>query len=293
MPSHAFFVLFIIIIYYTDQNLKGDLISIGRPSAMSHATFITVDGSWIKIPSMKSLITVFLISATVTCLPAQNLEKKVGHFKNVIASPRINLVLVPGETESVKINYINIDASKINAYVKNTTLRIYLDGSRFTEKRRRLKRDGWVEKERIYHDASITAYVTFRKLDKLVVRGDQEVDVQGPVENKKFKLIAYGECDITLASLQTGKFKASMFGQHTLKIKSGVVDTQKYRLFGENKIDAQGIQSAEIASTTYGESKLKFNAKENLRLVTFGESDVIVKGGAHVNNVAFGHSSIN
>jgi hypothetical protein len=93
--------------------------------------------------------------------------------------------------------------------------------------------------------------------------------------------------------LQTGKFKASMYGQHTLRIKSGEVDTQKYKLFGENKIDAQGIQSEEIASATYGESKLKFNANESLRLVTFGESDVRVKGAADVNKITFGQVSVN
>jgi hypothetical protein len=241
---------------------------------------------------MKTLITSLLIAAS---LPgsAQTFEKNVGHFKKVIASPRINLVMVAGENESVKINYANVDASKINIVVKNHALHIYLDGSKYTEKRERVKKDGWVNKESVYRNASITAYVTYRKLDKLVVRGEQEVDVQGAIETKKFKLSAYGECDITLASLQTGKFKASMYGQHALKIKAGEVETQKYKLFGENKIDAQAIQSDEIASATYGESKLKFNVNENLRLVTFGESDVKIKGGADVSKFTFGEVSVN
>jgi hypothetical protein len=236
---------------------------------------------------MKTLIISLLIAAAVSG-SAQTMERNVGHFNKVVASPKINLVMVEGENESVKIKYTNVDASKINIVVKSHALHIYLDGSKFTEKQRRVKKDGWVEKESMYRNASITAYVTYRKLDKLVVRGEQEVDVQSAIANKKFKLSAYGECDITLASLQTGKFKASMYGQHTLKIKAGEVDTQKYKLFGENKIDAQAIQSEEIATATYGESKLKLNAHESLHLVTFGESDVLVKGGADVNKVTFG-----
>lgn len=242
---------------------------------------------------MKTLISTILITTTALTLSAQTIEKNVGHFIKVIASPKINLVMVAGENESVKVTYTNVDASKINIVVKNQALHIYLDGSKFTEKRQRVKKDGWVEKESMYRNASITAYVTYRQLDKLVVRGEQEVDVQGAIENKKFKLSAYGECNITLASLQTGKFKASMYGQHTLKIKAGEVDTQKYKLFGANKIDAQAIQSEEIASATYGESKLKLNANESLRLVTFGESDVRVKGGADVNKITFGQVSVN
>ncbi len=200
--------------------------------------------------------------------------------------------MVAGENESVKISYANVDASKINIVVKNHALHLYLDGSKYTEKRERVKKDGWVEKESVYRNASITAYVTYRKLDKLVVRGEQEVDVQSPIENKKFKLSAYGECDITLASLQTGKFKAAMYGQHTLKIKAGDVETQKYKLFGENKIDTQAIQSEEIASATYGESRIRVNANESLRLVTFGESDVLVKGPADVNKFTLGQVSV-
>lgn len=242
---------------------------------------------------MKTLTLSLLIAASTLSGFAQTIEKKVAPFKKVVASPKINLVMVAGENESVKINYANVDASKINIVVKNNALHIYLDGSKYTEKRERVKKDGWVDKMGVYRNASVTAYVTYRKLDKLVVRGEQEVDVQSAIDSKKFKLSAYGENNITLASLKTYKFKACLYGQHTVKVKAGEVDFQKYKLFGENKIDTQALQSEEIASTTYGESKLKFNANENLRLVTFGESDVKVKGGADINKFTFGEVAVN
>lgn len=223
---------------------------------------------------------------------SQSIEKKVDHFNKVIASPKINLVLVEGNSESVKINYANVDPSKINVTVKNHTLRIYLEGSRFTEKTKRVNYDGEVHKVNVYRDASITAYVTYNKLQKLVVRGEQEVDVQSAIASKKFKLAAYGECNITLTSLQVDWFKAAMYGQNSLKVKAGTAEYQKYKLFGENKIDTQAIQSEEIASTTYGESKLRIQAIDNLKLVTFGESDVYVKGSPDVRRVTLGEVSI-
>ena len=70
------------------------------------------------------------------------------------------------------------------------------------------------------------------------------------------------------------------------------METQKYKLFGENKIDTQAIQSEEIASATYGESRIRVNANESLRLVTFGESDVLVKGPADVNKFTLGQVSV-
>jgi len=242
---------------------------------------------------MKTVITSLLLTVATLSGSAQTIEKSVGHFKKVVASPKINLVMVAGESEYVKINYVNVDASKINIVVKNNALHIYLDGSKYNEKRERVKKDGWVDKESVYRNASVTAYVTYRRLDKLVVRGEQEVDVLSAIDSKKFKLSAYGENNITLASLKTYKFKACLYGQHTVKVTAGEVDFQKYKLFGENKIDTQALQSEEIASTTYGESKLKFNAHENLRLVTFGESDVKVKGGADISKLTFGEVEVN
>src|SRR5689334_18835555 len=131
---------------------------------------------------MKKSLALLFICLTSTLL-AQSIEKKVNRFNKVIASPKINLVMVEGTSESVKINYANIDPAKINVVVKHNTLRIYLDGSRFTEKTKRVTFDGEVRKENVYRDASITAYVTYTKLQKLVVRGEQEVDIQGPIEN--------------------------------------------------------------------------------------------------------------
>src|SRR5579872_6812221 len=119
---------------------------------------------------MKTRLTLALLTLVACSISAQTLEKQVGQFKKIIVSPRINLVMIAGETESVKVSYANIDASKINITVKNRTLRIYLDGSRITEKQQRIHHDGWIEKKNMYRNASITAYVTYKKVNKLVVR---------------------------------------------------------------------------------------------------------------------------
>jgi len=241
---------------------------------------------------MKASVVATLVICSFTSLFCQNIEKKVGSFKRIIASPKINVVLVPGTEESVKITYANVDPSKINVTVKNKTLRIFLDGSRFLEKRRRVTHGGWVGKENVYSNASITAYITYNKLQKLIVRGEQDVDVQGAIENRKFKLSAFGECNIRFAAINVGSFKVSLYGHHDLRVKEGIVESQKYKLFGENRIDTQAIRSTEIISSTYGESRLKLNADENLRLRTFGESQVLVRGDARVDKLTFGQVSV-
>lgn len=225
---------------------------------------------------------------SVSFLQAQTLERKTGSFTRLIVSPHINLVLIQGTEESVTIKYEGVSESDININHHRNTLRIFLDGARFTEKRKRVQRDGETYKEDVYRHAVITAYVTYRDLSKLVIRGNQEVDIQGAITGKKFKLAAYGETEITLATLTVDKFKAALYGQHNIKIKAGQVESQKYKLFGENKIDAQALQSNDIASTTYGESRLRFNGNDRLKLVTIGESNVMVKGNMDIRRFTIG-----
>lgn len=240
---------------------------------------------------MKTLLTL-LVVVSFSTISAQSLEKKVGHFAKVVASPKINVVLVKGDNESVKINYSGIEESKINVVVKNNSLHIYLDKSKFTEKRERVRQNDWEGKKGIYSGANITAYITYRHLDKLVVRGEQVVDLLGVTENSTLKLSAYGRCEITVASLQATKFKAALYGNNTLMIKSGEAGKQKYKLFGDNRIEAQALSGQAITSTTYGESKLRLNANEHLKLNTFGESNVIVKGSPEVDKFTLGQISL-
>ncbi len=240
---------------------------------------------------MKKLtLAILVLSATVTF--GQTLEKKVAAFDQIIVSPRINLVLIHGDDESVKVNYNNIPERKINLVVKNHRLRIYLDHAKYLEKRRRYRTDEGVIKESIYKDVTVTAYVTYRQLKKLGIRGEQEVDVQGKIEGKKFKLTAYGESNIDLSSVKVDKLKVVMYGDHNLKVNEGYAGFQKFKLFGDNKIDTQALQSDEVASTTYGESKLKFNAEDNIRVITLGESKVYVKGKADVDQFSLGEVSV-
>lgn len=240
---------------------------------------------------MKKLSSVLFLFTSTICF-AQTFEKKVGSFDQVIVSPRINLVLIQGDDETVKVNYSNVSERKINVVVKNHKLRIYLDHAKFIEKRNRVRKDGEIKKESVYKDVTVTAYVTYKQLKRLGIRGEQEVDVQGKIEGRKFKLSAYGESNIDLSSIKVDKLKVCMYGDHTLTVNEGYAGFQKFKLFGDNKIDTQALQSDEVASTTYGESKLKFNAEDNIRVITVGESKVYVKGKADIDQFSLGEVSV-
>ena len=235
---------------------------------------------------MKNLMKFLFLSATLsltTLTQAQELQKNLDSFNKIIVSPKINLVLQKGEQESIRIRYSNVSPDKINIEVSNNRLRIYLDDARIVEKHRKTHSENYSSNMSIYHDAIITAYVTYVELKVLDIRGEEEVTCDGMIDSEKFKLKAYGEADITLASVHTRKFKAVLYGENKLKIKNGQTRHQRYRLYGENKIDTQALSSETVSTTIYGEGRLSVNASDEIRINAFGEPRVNVSGNSHIS----------
>jgi hypothetical protein len=240
---------------------------------------------------MKKTVVFALITMISTVVSGQELEKELRPFSRVIASPRINLVLKKGSNESIRIVYDDVAASKINVLVKGKTLHIFLDRAKHVE--RPVRHGRYNNTHGMYEGVSVTAYVTYKDLDKLEIRGKQELTCHDALEADRFVLRAYGENEITLASLKTEYFKASLYGENELTINDGRVMEQKYRLFGENKIDTQEMKSAFTTTRIFGEGNLKINSSEEVIVNAFGEPHIHVDGGAYVNRrIILGHASI-
>jgi hypothetical protein len=231
---------------------------------------------------MKKFFIISFISLLATSGFSQEIQRELKSFSRIIASPRVNLILKKGDKESVRLVYHDVSKSKINIEVSNHTLHLYLDNARKVE-----KMDPYEPKHgprrSMYDGVSITAYVTYRYLEGLEIRGNQELTCYDPIESDEFRLKAYGENEITLASLKTDFFKASLYGTNDLRIKKGKVLEQKYKLYGENKIDTHEMKSAFASTSIFGEGHLKLNSTEEVRIDAFGEPNIYVDGGAHVS----------
>ncbi|MDH3652377.1 MAG: DUF2807 domain-containing protein, partial [Saprospiraceae bacterium] len=110
-------------------------------------------------------------------------------FDKIMVSHRINLHLMEGDHEDLRFEFENIDADKIRYDVSNKRLSIYLEGARLTEPRERIEN----YRKSIYSGGQVHAYVTYRSLRKLVVRGEETVVCETPIDIEKFTLRMYGE----------------------------------------------------------------------------------------------------
>ena len=237
-----------------------------------------------------SSLFILLLTMATASFAQEEITKDLRSFNKVIASPKINLILEEGDHEGIRLVYSNVSQDKINIVVKGKTLHLYLDDAKVVDKLERANLHG---KESIYRHANVTAYVTYKQLKHLEIRGTQELTCNSELKAKKFKLKAYGQNEITLAGMKAEYLKTSLYGENELKIKGGTAEYQKYRLFGENKIDTQALKSFSTITNIYGESKIKLSTQDELRVNSFGESRVSYNGDAQVSRgLIFGKTHI-
>jgi hypothetical protein len=231
-----------------------------------------------------------LICVCLSAYTASAKERPLKPFSRIIVSPRVNVILTQGETESIDLDYEGVDASSINVEVRGKTLRIYLDEARVTDK---LETVGSGYKRRVYEGAQITARITYKTLDHLQIRGTGDVTCNSPIIAERFVLKAYGENTITLNSIKTAYLKTNLYGQNRLRIKGGKAEYQRYKLYGENEIDATRLKSYSSSTTSFGESRIDLNSQDELRITSFGEARVSYRGDAFVSKgLIFGKTRI-
>lgn len=239
----------------------------------------------------QTLLLTFLMASTL--LFAQSEEKPLDSFDRIVASQYVNVFLEKGEKESIRLEYAGVDPDVVNVKVRRKKLHIYLEDAKLVGKQEKFYYNGTKQTRSMYRGRSVTAYITYKELRGLEIRGEEELVCNGAINADHFKLKVYGETRVKLASLQTNKFKASVYGSNDIEIKSGTAGHQLYRLFGENKINTQHLSSNTTASRIYGEGRLTINANDELKITAFGEPEIRLSGPAHINkNIILGRADI-
>jgi len=212
-------------------------------------------------------------------------------FDKLVAGPRIALILEAGTDESLRLEFDQIDPDAINFEVTNGTLRIYLDHARNIERKYKTRTRHGKIKESIYADGVVNAFITYRSIHKLVVKGEEYVRVNGTISERTFKLKVFGDMEITFSELNTDRLKVKMYGDCTLIVETGESDRQKYTLFGDHFINTEHFHGRKIKAMSFGESKFRINA-EQLKIIAFGEVDINCPTSTHLKKFVIGESSV-
>lgn len=235
---------------------------------------------------MKKSILFTLVIFAILCVPKHSSAQKVTQvdsFDKVIVSPHIEVILVKGNEESVKIDNAKVSEDKINIKIEGKTLRLYLDGAKTVTKQERISTDKWNGKRDIYNGTMARATITFKTLKTLSVRGEEIVRCETPIEQKDLKLTIYGESKVYFNSITTEDLTVTIYGESYLEIQGGDVGRQVYRAYGESEVNTLEMENSSTKITAYGESNFRVNVSERLKVTCYGETEINYQGDPEIN----------
>jgi len=242
---------------------------------------------------MRILKASFAVLLLLIVIDSSAQKKAVAHFDKIIVSPYIQATFVDGSEESVTIDHIKVDQSKLHIEVSNNTLHIYLEGAKHIPKNEKEYSQEYEGRRPLYDKTTVIATITYKTLNALSIRGEEEHVCKSPIAGDKFTMRVYGESKITFEDLKLRQLYTTMYGESVLEIKSGSVKEQHYTCYGESKINALAINGRSSVVTAYGEADFKLNVSDRIKVTAFGEAKVHYKGNPEiVKGLNFGDVSL-
>lgn len=233
---------------------------------------------------MRQLKTIFVVTLVFAAAVTANSQTRlVDHFNKVIISPYIQTVFEKGETESVRVDGLLVDSSKLHVEVHGGTLRIYLEGAKdIPHNDKSYNEDGNQYTGRLYPNHAVIATVTYRVLKALSLRGEETQLCQSPLDAKKFTLHVYGESSVIFTEMHVRKLNTVIYGESSLEIKSGRADEQHFTCFGEGKINTTAITGKACRITSFGEAEFRMNVSDRIKITAFGDAKIRYMGNPDI-----------
>ena len=238
-------------------------------------------------------LTIIALVAIGQVVSAQT-KTSVAAFHKVIISPHIAATFIQGDEESVTILERTVDANKINIEVNRKTLRVYLDDAKETTKHKKVLNNGVKMKVPIYKGKVLTIKVTYKTLDNLSLRGEQQATCTSLIDVDGFYLKIYGESQVTFNEVNIKDFDVDVYGESQLTIKKGITENQRITAYGEGDINLEHIDNKNSILKAYGESKFRVQSSKRIKFTSYGEAQLYYKGQAElVKGLSLGASEIN
>ncbi|MRI01927.1 DUF2807 domain-containing protein [Kriegella sp. EG-1] len=245
---------------------------------------------------MKNIIQLMgLLLFVVTPAISQKSNKiiEVAHFDKIIISPHISVNLIEGDKEIVQIDESGVSDDKINIEVEGNTLRIFLDGAKMVTKSENTTGESYNTSRAIYDGTKVRATIKYKKLSTLSVRGEERINAKSKINQKEFTLRIYGESQVYLSDVELDKMKVTIYGESYFEIEEGSVANQRFITYGESKVNTIAINNELTKITAYGESDIRVNVSDKLKVTCYGETHITYQGSANVDRgIVIGEATI-
>lgn len=241
------------------------------------------------------LVAYQLLSAGIQTSKAQSETgaTQVDPFEKIIISPHIEATLEQGDRETVLITDQKVPAEKIHIEVKNNALHIYLEDAKITTKQVKSRENGVKRSVPVYQGRQLTVRITYKTLNELAIRGEENVVFEGLLKAAEFTLKMYGEASLLVNDMQIDNLNATFYGENNFKSKSGAANEQAFKTYGDCIIDVRNSANNATRISSYGESEFYINAKDKISVLAFGDAKIRYKGQPEIEKtVSIGDTDI-
>lgn len=208
-------------------------------------------------------------------------QKSVRHFDKVTVNPNIEVVFKQGAQESVEIEHANIDRDKILIDVSNDRLKLSIKGWNDNDK------------HNPYHGTKATLVVTYRNIEELILKGDQEITFEDKLSAEDFKLNIYGDSELFINEVDILSLEGKIYGDNTLKIKSGSIKYMDFTVYGDCEVNTMGMANYQTKIMAFGDAEFDVNVSNYLKVNALGDADITYSGNPKVSKgLSLGDTSI-
>ena len=192
-----------------------------------------------------SLISVFSLSAQTS--------RSMGPFNELVVSGKLDVLLVPGDTEEVIIYEEGHGEGQVNISIKGGTLKLNL-------------LDGWLKGDR-----RIPVKVIYKDLRKIRVLAGAELQSDNPIVADQFEIKVGSGAEVEL-KLEVGSLEAGVTEGGVLELY-GQVETQYVTAStgGEYSAEALNSENTHVKANTGGEARVVASKFINAVANTGGE----------------------
>ncbi len=208
-------------------------------------------------------------------------------FQKIIVNPHVEVELRQGDQEQIEWLTDQVDPDYLVAKVVGKTLHVYIEDVRVTARRM------VSNKLNQYVGPKVRAIVTYKKLKKLTLYGEEDFVCHDELSSKKIKLIVAGDNDVELGPISAQKFKAVLYGDNRLKVAKSLIHRQVFTSYGDNTIFADKLDGHRLKFTNFGDNKLYTGKHNVLSVIAFGdaligyEGDPILEQRFVIGNIDF------
>lgn len=203
--------------------------------------------------------------------------RSVGNFYAIKISGGIDLYLSQGEKEAIAVSAEEVKfRNQVKTIVENGVLNIWYDNNNWRMNTGNRK---------------LTAYVSFRKLDKITASGASDVFVEGIINGTALELDLSGASDFK-GKVEVGKLRIEQSGASDATI-TGKAENIEVTASGASDLKGYQLETENCQAKASGASDIKITVTKELNATANGASSIYYKGtGVIKESKSSGASSI-